>query len=112
MGSSDAKFEDLMKAIKEEEGIKVAQQVLLSETKEFRMPAGEPAKLVVFDGEQRIVCDDAKLEDYGIDGSQPLVCGELQDEWLENVQWGAFGHTVSQADHLNHRELIIFNADK
>ena len=52
-----------------------------------------------------------------------------QDEWLEEVKWGAFGHTLyeaswvcsqelclelqagsnRQADYLNHREFVIFN---
>mmetsp|Transcript_31404 Transcript_31404/g.50391 ORF Transcript_31404/g.50391 Transcript_31404/m.50391 type:complete len:128 (-) Transcript_31404:14-397(-) len=107
-----ATFGDLMKAISTEEGVKVGAQVILYGEKEFRMPAYEDGKLTVFDGEERVVCDDKKLVDYQIDGTAPVVCGELQDEWLEEVNWGAFGYQMFAADYMNHREVIVFNEDK
>lgn len=97
-----------MKKLSTEHGIEIPKQVLLYKCKEFRMPAYEQGKLVIYDGQQRMVTEDQKLADL-IDGAEPLVCGELQDEWLEEAKWGAFGQTLYEADYMNHREFIIFN---
>ncbi|CAK9058309.1 Hypothetical protein SCF082_LOCUS31117 [Durusdinium trenchii] len=93
----DAKLGDLMKKLSTEQGIEIAKQVLLYKCKEFRMPAYEKGKLVIYDGQQRVVTEDQRLTDLKIDGAEPLVCGELQDEWLEEVKWGAFGQTLYEA---------------
>lgn len=106
---NDAKLGDLMKKLSTEHGIEIPKQVLLYKCKEFRMPAYEQGKLVIYDGQQRMVTEDQKLADLKIDGAEPLVCGELQDEWLEEAKWGAFGQTLYEADYMNHREFIIFN---
>mmetsp|Transcript_97817 Transcript_97817/g.174238 ORF Transcript_97817/g.174238 Transcript_97817/m.174238 type:complete len:129 (-) Transcript_97817:83-469(-) len=107
--ADEDKFGELMRRLSTEEGIDVERQVILYDLKEFRMPQYEQGKLVIYDGEQRSVNEDQRLEELKIDGSEPLVCGELQDEWLEEVKWGAFGHTLYEADYLNHREFVIFN---
>mmetsp|Transcript_35685 Transcript_35685/g.63095 ORF Transcript_35685/g.63095 Transcript_35685/m.63095 type:complete len:128 (-) Transcript_35685:77-460(-) len=103
---------DLMTAINVEEGILVEKQVLLTETKELRMPSYEAGKVVVFDGEERSVVDDKSLQDFNIDGKAPVVCGELQDEFCETVSWGAFNYTMFEADYSSHREFVVFNAEK
>mmetsp|Transcript_48442 Transcript_48442/g.138463 ORF Transcript_48442/g.138463 Transcript_48442/m.138463 type:complete len:128 (-) Transcript_48442:52-435(-) len=105
-----AKFGELMKTVNIEEGIPVDKQVILHKYKELRMPPYEQGKLAIYDGHERTVTEDKSLADLKIDGSEPLVCGELQDEWLEEQKWGAFGHTIYEADYLHHREYIIFNA--
>eukprot|EP00406_Dinophysis_acuminata_P005472 CAMPEP_0179226492 /NCGR_PEP_ID=MMETSP0797-20121207/8840_1 /TAXON_ID=47934 /ORGANISM="Dinophysis acuminata, Strain DAEP01" /LENGTH=130 /DNA_ID=CAMNT_0020933519 /DNA_START=57 /DNA_END=449 /DNA_ORIENTATION=+ len=108
----DGKMSDLMKGISVQEGIDVAKQVILYDSKEFRMPEYENGQLAIYDGKERTVHPDKTLTDLNIDGSEPLVCGELQDEWLEDAKWGAFGHTIYEADYLNHREYIVFNAQQ
>eukprot|EP00437_Effrenium_voratum_P017149 CAMPEP_0181454320 /NCGR_PEP_ID=MMETSP1110-20121109/30177_1 /TAXON_ID=174948 /ORGANISM="Symbiodinium sp., Strain CCMP421" /LENGTH=113 /DNA_ID=CAMNT_0023578661 /DNA_START=81 /DNA_END=422 /DNA_ORIENTATION=+ len=105
----DAKLGDLMQRLSTDQGIEVSKQVLLYQCKEFRMPAYEQGKLAIYDGQQRTLSEDQKLADLKIDGAEPLVCGELQDEWLEEAKWGAFGQTLYEADYLNHREFVIFN---
>ncbi|CAE7434826.1 unnamed protein product [Symbiodinium necroappetens] len=121
----NATFGDLMKRLFTDHGIDVSKQVILYQCKEFRMPPYEQGKLVIYDGEQREVTEDRTLAELKIDGSEALVCGELQDEWLEEVKWGAFGHTLyealsalhgfarlipvhvpAEADYLNHREFV------
>merc|ERR1712187_467917 len=100
----------LMKGINISEGVETGKMVILSsKNQEFRMPPYEQGKLAVFDGNTRTVGDDKGLAELSIDGKEPLVCGELQDEWLEDCKWGAFGHTIYEADYLKHREYIIFN---
>eukprot|EP00434_Breviolum_minutum_P017328 symbB.v1.2.015295.t2/scaffold1134.1/size135964/7 len=103
----DAKLGDVMKKLSVEHGIEVPKQVLLYKCKEFRMPAYEQGKLIIYDGEQRTVTEDQTLVDLKIDGAEPLVCGELQEEWLEEVKWGAFGQTLYEADYMNHREFEL-----
>uniref|UniRef100_A0A7S1LSZ8 Ubiquitin-like domain-containing protein n=1 Tax=Alexandrium catenella TaxID=2925 RepID=A0A7S1LSZ8_ALECA len=110
--AGSAKFGELMKALNIEEGIDVAKQVFLYDHKQIRMPSYEGGKLVVYDGKTREVTEDKTLADLKIDGSEPLVCGELQDEWLEDMKWGAFSHTIYEADYLKHREFIVFNAQQ
>eukprot|EP00404_Azadinium_spinosum_P018727 CAMPEP_0180494690 /NCGR_PEP_ID=MMETSP1036_2-20121128/41371_1 /TAXON_ID=632150 /ORGANISM="Azadinium spinosum, Strain 3D9" /LENGTH=129 /DNA_ID=CAMNT_0022503143 /DNA_START=63 /DNA_END=452 /DNA_ORIENTATION=- len=103
---------DLMKAINISEGIEMDKQVILCGMKEFRMPKYEDGKIAVFDGAERTVCDDKKISEFNIDGSEPVVCGALQEEWLEEIKWGAFGHSLYEADYLRHREYIVFNAQQ
>merc|ERR1712183_824429 len=88
------KVGDLMKKIHKAEGIEAGKQVILYRCQEFRMPSYENGKLVVYDGEERTVRDDAACGDFNMDGSEALARGELQDGWLEEVKWGAFGHTL------------------
>merc|ERR1712190_108455 len=107
--ADSATFSDLMQKLQLEQGIDIAKQVLLHDCKEFRMPSYEDGKLVVYDGQESVVVEDKPLLDFEINESEPLVCGELQSEWLESVGWGVFGHTVFEADYLNHREYIVFN---
>mmetsp|Transcript_89821 Transcript_89821/g.284331 ORF Transcript_89821/g.284331 Transcript_89821/m.284331 type:complete len:129 (-) Transcript_89821:128-514(-) len=110
--AASAKFGELMKALNIEEGIDAAKQVFLYGHKQIRMPSYESGQLVVYDGAERAVTEDRTLSDLKIDGSEPLVCGELQDEWLEDMKWGAFGHTIYEADCLKHREYVVFNAQQ
>mmetsp|Transcript_71613 Transcript_71613/g.165609 ORF Transcript_71613/g.165609 Transcript_71613/m.165609 type:complete len:129 (-) Transcript_71613:96-482(-) len=110
--SESAKFSEVMKALTSREGIQADKQVFLYGFKEIRMPPYENGQLVIYDGTDRVVSPDKTLKELQIDGSEPLVCGELQDEWLEDVKWGAFSHTIYEADYLNHREYIIFNAQR
>ncbi|CAE8629643.1 unnamed protein product [Polarella glacialis] len=109
---AETKLGDVMDVLSREEGIDVSKQVLLFGCQEFRKPPFEEGKIVMYDGEERLVFEDKLLSELNMDGSEPLVCGELQDEWLEEVKWGAFGHTVYEADYLNHREFVIFNGGK
>merc|ERR1719215_2538749 len=107
--AASATFGDLMTDLQSQEGIDIAKQVLLYDCKEFRKPEYEDGKLVVYDGQESCVSEDRLIREFIVDESEQFVCGELQDEWLEKVTWGAFGHTVYEADYLKHRVSVIFN---
>eukprot|EP00425_Heterocapsa_triquetra_P040208 CAMPEP_0195067436 /NCGR_PEP_ID=MMETSP0448-20130528/12496_1 /TAXON_ID=66468 /ORGANISM="Heterocapsa triquestra, Strain CCMP 448" /LENGTH=124 /DNA_ID=CAMNT_0040098851 /DNA_START=51 /DNA_END=422 /DNA_ORIENTATION=- len=104
-----AKVKDLMTVIAEKGDIEIGKQVLLYKCLELRMPPYEKGMLVVYDGDERTVSEDRALAELNIDSSDQLVCGELVEEWLEDVKWGAFGQTLYEADYENHREYVIFN---
>mmetsp|Transcript_60603 Transcript_60603/g.112432 ORF Transcript_60603/g.112432 Transcript_60603/m.112432 type:complete len:128 (-) Transcript_60603:113-496(-) len=109
---ANAPIRDLFGAISRKGGFEPSKIVLLHGAVELRLPSYEEGKLAIFEGETRELVEATRsLASLSIDGSKPILCGELDEEWLEEVKWGAFGHAIYEADFKMHRELIVFNGE-
>mmetsp|Transcript_26136 Transcript_26136/g.57604 ORF Transcript_26136/g.57604 Transcript_26136/m.57604 type:complete len:128 (-) Transcript_26136:105-488(-) len=110
--AATATAKDLFTIIGSKGGLDPQKMVLLHGATELRLPSYEEGKLAIFEGDAREVVEASRsVASLSIDGSKPILCGQLDEEWLEEVKWGAFGHSIYEADYRMHRELIVFNGE-